>query len=104
MLGKAKRDRILKSLNEPHFAKPRGAPERAEQNGFPSQNALGGALRRPRNDFQKVKKFYRGAYLQPRSNLFYQKFVRKTITRPRLAGAGRNETKKIGSRAKNFLS
>ena len=55
---------------------------------------MGGALRRPRFRREKRKKFYYGVYLQLRSNLLYQKFVRKTIARPRLAGAGRNETKK----------
>jgi hypothetical protein len=41
----------------PHFAKPRGAPQRAERNEFPSENALGGALRRPRKFQEKRKKF-----------------------------------------------
>jgi hypothetical protein len=37
-----------KANTEPRFGKPRGAPKRAERNGFPSENALGGALRRRR--------------------------------------------------------
>jgi len=57
-------------------------------------------LCRPRNGFQKVKKFYRGVYLQPRSNLFYQKFLTKTSAR-RPKGGG--QEKPVGSRVKNFL-
>ncbi|MBT9168650.1 MAG: hypothetical protein DDT19_01998 [Syntrophomonadaceae bacterium] len=46
--AKQKRDRIkIVNDDELHFAKPRGAPQRAERNEFSSQNALGGAKRRP---------------------------------------------------------
>ena len=55
---------------------------------------MGGALRRPRFRREKIKKLDYGVYLQLRSNLLYQKFVRKTIAPPRqLAGRGRNEMK-----------
>ena len=52
---------IGKANTKPRFGKPRGAPQRAERNEFPSQNALGGALRRRGKFQEKRKKFYRGA-------------------------------------------
>jgi len=55
---------------------------------------MGGHFGRPRIRREKRKKFYYGVYLQLRSNLLYQKFVRKTIARPAKAGRGKNETKK----------
>jgi len=58
---------------------------------------LGGALRRPRNGFQEIKKFYCGVYLQPRSNSFYQKLLTKTSARRPLGGG---QKKPIGERTK----
>jgi len=43
---------------------------------------MGGRFGRSRIRREKRKKFDIGVYLQLRSNLLYQKFVRKTIARP----------------------
>jgi len=40
---------------------------------------MGGALRRPRNGFQKIGKSGFGVALQFRSNLFYQKFLKNPM-------------------------
>jgi len=54
---------------------------------------LGGHFGRPRIRREKRKRFYRGVYIQLRSNSFYQKFIGKTIAPPRqLAGRGGAET------------
>jgi hypothetical protein len=77
----------------PHFAKPRGGQQAAERNEFPSENALGGALRRPRK-FRKIsRKSGCCAFIRPHSNLFYQKFLEKTTPRPAFAGRGRKTQK-----------
>ena len=81
---------------KPHFAKPRGAPQRAERNEFPSENALGGALRRPRKFPRKRKKFVNGAYIQFCSHSFYQKFVEKTTPRPAKRGGAETQTRLLG--------
>ena len=80
----------------PHFAKPRGAPQRAERNEFPLENALGGALRRPRK-FRKVsRKSDYCAFIQLRSNLSYQKFLEKTTPRPASWRGGAETQKSLG--------
>ena len=86
----------------PHFAKPRGGQQAAERNGIPPQNALGGALRRPRKFPEKRKKFDTGAYIQFCSHLFYQKFLEKTIAPP-AGGAGQETAKTRRLAGKNFL-
>ena len=60
---------------------------------------MGGALRRPRIRREKRKKFYCGVYLQLRSNLFYQKFVTKTIARPaKRGGAGTKQKNRLAGK------
>jgi len=60
---------------------------------------MGGAVRRPPNGWQEAIKSYSGVVIQPSSNLFYQKFLKKASAR-RLR---RRAEKPDGSRAKNFL-
>jgi len=52
---------------EPALGEPRFARRAAK--------SMGGALRRPRNGFQKIGKSGFGVFIQFRSNPFYQKFV-----------------------------
>jgi len=101
--GKAKNETELKSqTTKPHFAKPRGAPKRAERNEFPPQNAVGGRFGRPRKFQEKRKKFDTGAYILLCSNSFYQKFVRKTIAPPRKSGAGAKNSFGVWGKRKFF--
>ncbi len=58
---------------------------------------MGGRFGRPRIRREKRKKFYRGVYLQLRSNLFYQKSLEKTSAR---RPEGRRAEKPGGSQAK----
>src|SRR3989339_1936800 len=48
-----------KANTKPRFGKSRGAPKRAERNGFPLTKTLGGHFSRPRFRREKRKKFYR---------------------------------------------
>jgi hypothetical protein len=68
--GRAK-DRIKKIArdNEPHFGRARSARKGAK--------SMGGAMRRPQNGSFKAQKSGFGVVIQPSSNLFYQKFLRK---------------------------
>jgi len=94
--GKAKNETELKSqTTKPHFAKPRGAPERAERNEFPSQNAMGGRFGRPRFRRKETEMFYTGAYILLCSHSFYQKFVKKPAPPPLWRGRGKNKTQKF---------
>ena len=55
---------------EPLFGEPRFARRAAK--------SMDGAVRRPRNGFQKIGTSGFGVFIQFRSNLFYQKFVNFT--------------------------
>jgi len=52
-------------LGEPRFARR-------------ATKSMGGAERRPRNGFQKIGTSGSGVFIQFRSNLFYQKFLKKS--------------------------
>jgi len=52
---------------EPLFSEPRFARRAAK--------SMGGALRRPKNGFQKIGTSGFGVFIQFRSNSFYQKFL-----------------------------
>jgi len=64
------------ALGEPHFSRR-------------ATKSMGGALRRPRNGFQKIGKSGFGVFIQFRSNLFYQKFLNA-------APQARQKTKSLG--------
>jgi len=67
-LGKAN-TKIVRDL-EPLLGEPRRARR--------ATKSMGGTVRRPRNGFRKIGKSGFGVFIQLRSNLFYQKFLKKS--------------------------
>ena len=88
--GQSKYEKIARDF-EPLFGEPRFARR--------ATKSMGGALRRPKNDFWKIGTSGFDVFIQFRSNSFYQKFLKNPM--PAAAGGGQGESH--GSRAKNFL-